>query len=123
MDDESSGGLVDASAHGVGQGALTQRPAHRWPGSAAGRNALWPWLLALATVVALLLAIHQVMQAAVLQGELLRKSHAADAEVAWRCTASRNFRLPDNCRARLAALPEPEAAAQDQQVAVIGTVR
>jgi hypothetical protein len=78
-------------------------------------------MLALLTVVCLLLAIHQVMRDAVLQGELLRKTHAAYTEATWRCNASRNLSLRESCMAKLTALPEREAAPQDQTVATAGT--
>ena len=82
----------------------------------AAPAALWPWVLAIATIVGLLLALHQVLREAVFQGELQRKANAAYAEATWRCNASRGASLRDRCLAKLIALPERDATPQDQPV-------
>ena len=93
---------------------MTRRSTSGLPRSAAANAAFWPWVLAIATVAALLLAIHQVVQAAVLEGELLRKNHAAYAEAAWHSNSSRSAILRANCLAKLTVLLEPQADPQSQ---------
>jgi F0F1-type ATP synthase assembly protein I len=44
------------------------RESNGLPGLPLRGTSLWPWMLAILTVVGLLLAIHQVVHAAVLHG-------------------------------------------------------
>ena len=97
------------------------RPSNDWlPRPTSAPAALWPWVLALASIVGLLLAFHQVLREAVLQGDLHRKANAAYAEATWRCNSSRSASLREICMEQLAASTGREATPQNQSVVTAG---
>lgn len=71
------------------------------PGWLAGSGGLhspvWPGVLALLLAMGLLLAFHQVVNGAVLKGDLQRKAAAMHAEASWRCNAMRGLKASAGC--------------------------
>ena len=68
------------------------------------RSPVWPAALATLVIVGMLLAFHQVVSGAVLQGEMRRKASAMDVEANWRCGP----RARDSCLQQLkAAISNP----------------
>ncbi|GEM_PF-5409110 len=83
----------------------------------------WPMTLAVLTILALLLAFHQVVRDAVQQGEILRMATASHADAIWRCGALHGARMRDSCIAQLNAAPDNEAAAlTEPQLATVAAV-
>ena len=73
------------------------------------RSPAWFTTLSCLTILALLLAFHQVVRQAVQQGELLRMNTATHAEAVWRCNALRGPRVSAGCIEQLDAAPRNEA--------------
>ena len=87
---------------------------------AAVKSPVWPYAIAVLTVVFLLLAFHQVVRGAVHQGELLRMSTATHSEAVWRCSSLRGQRVRESCLAQLNAAPHDDAPLQN--TAAVATV-
>ncbi len=64
----------------------------------------WPGMLAAMTILGLLLAFHQVVSGAVLQGELRLQAVALHANATSRCNRMGNVRDNKTCLSQLAAL-------------------
>lgn len=78
---------------------------------------MWPTILALMGIVALLLTFHQVVLGAVEQGELRRQVTAIHVEATWRCNALEGLRARDTCLTQLNAATPGDATAQSQTMA------
>ena len=65
----------------------------------------WTWLAPAATVIVIgmLAVFYQVVQGAVQQGELKRKTYAALVEANWRCNAAKDLSARNNCQRQLLA--------------------
>ena len=77
---------------------------------------LWSTVIASVAVLGLLLAFHQVVSGAVLNGKARQQVAAAQADAAWRCNAQRGHRAQDGCGLQLAG----GAAQADAPRAAIG---
>lgn len=67
------------------------------------RSPFWPGMLVALTILGLLLAFHQVVRGAVLQGELRLQAVALHANATSRCNSMRNVRDSKTCLSQLAA--------------------
>jgi len=86
------------------------------------RSRAWPALFGWLTIVALLLAFHQVVRGAVQQGEVLRMAAATHADAVWRCNALRGNRMRETCLAQLNAPPRDPPMASTHDIATVATV-
>lgn len=87
---------------------------------AAVKSPVWPYAIAVLTVLFLLLAFHQVVRGAVQQGELLRMATATHSEGVWRCSSLRGQRVRESCLAQMNAAPHDDAPLQN--TAAVATV-
>ena len=78
------------------------------------RSPLWPGLLAAAAILGLLLAFHQVVRGAVVQGEIRRAATVAHAHAASRCNSLTGLHMREDCLVQLndAPLDGPELQAR-----------
>ena len=102
-----SAGFIDrpGQAGGLRRGAGLRYEGQGWAAwrPAAVRRSVWSSLLLAAAVLALLLAFHQVVSGAVVQGESRRQATAALADATWRCKALRSGDDSRECLAQLQA--------------------
>jgi hypothetical protein len=80
----------------------------------------WPVVVAALTLIALLVAFHQVVRGAVRQGETRRQATATLADAVWRCKTLPSPRVRVDCLLQLdsARLPIPLVPAQVPPVRV-----
>ena len=76
----------------------------------------WSALLATLAVLALLLVFYQVVRESVQHSELRNKLAARQAEVLWRCNASRDPQVNENCLLQHHATALGDAVLQGQLV-------
>ena len=91
---QAGGVRMGAGLRYEGQGWAAWRPA-------AVQRSVWSGLLLAAAVLALLLAFHQVVSGAVVQGESRRQATAALADATWRCKALRSGDDSRDCLVQL----------------------
>jgi hypothetical protein len=69
------------------------------------RSPAWAGIAVMLAAVCLVVAFHQVVSGAVLQGETRRKATASLAEAVWRCKALRGAGMRVDCLLQLQSSP------------------
>ncbi|HJW10259.1 MAG TPA: hypothetical protein VJ598_00645 [Albitalea sp.] len=85
------------------------------------RLPVWLGIVSL-TVVALLLAFHQVVRGGVQQGEMRRMAVATQAEALWRCKALRGAVLRESCLAQLNAATDIDTTLRAEKLAPVAQI-
>lgn len=75
-----------------------------------GRPRLWPLVVAILALVAVLPVFYQVVRGSMQQSELRQKAEAQNAEALWRCNSLQGREVSDSCQLRVNA--EARGAAQ-----------
>ena len=86
-------------------------PSWRLPSLAYAR--FWALAVAALALLGLLLAFHEVVRGAVLQGEQRRAAVAAIELATWRCSTQPRATLRSSCLAALGAKPQVDLVALD----------
>jgi hypothetical protein len=86
------------------------------------RSPVWPGILVLLSILALLMAFHQVVRGGVQQGEMRRLAVAMQTEALWRCKALRAPVMRDSCLAQLNAASDIDAALRAQSLAPVAQI-
>ena len=93
---------------------------HRLP--VALRSPVWPGILVSLTILALLLAFHQIVRGGVQQGEMRRVAVAMHAEALWRCKALRGPGMRETCLGQLDAATDINATLRAQDLAPVAQI-
>lgn len=108
--------LSDAQTGGF---AGLNRALHQWWWQlpAAVRSPVWPRILATLWVLGLLLAFHQVVSGAALQGELRRKAAAMHTEAIGRCNILSGIPARDSCLSQLQPPARDDSVLYNRRIA------
>jgi hypothetical protein len=86
------------------------------------RSPVWPGILVSLTILALLLAFHQIVRGGVQQGEMRRVAVAMYAEALWRCKALRGPGMRETCLAQLNEATDIDATLRAQDLAPVAQI-